>query len=148
MDLPALLKDPANAMVKLNATLIPGLKVTGIELHSGKVPQKMTVSYNVVLARQLFDDEKKRLQSFVDSREYSIEKTRKGKTKTIDIRPLVPRLSINDDKSLLIDMISASAQPGVKVIEAVTAILQLTKEDALAAKIVKTGWQQVDCLDQ
>lgn len=144
MDLPSPLKDRAAAMVELNTTLIPGLEVTGIELHSGKIPQKMAISYNVTLTRHLREDEKKSLQYFLDSQEYFIDKTRKGKTRSIDIRPLIPRVNITGDASVQVEMISASAQPGIKVIEALTAILQLTGEDVQGAQIVKTDWHKMD----
>jgi radical SAM-linked protein len=144
VDLPAPLKDPAAAMVQLNGTLIPGLLVTGIEPHSGKIPQKMAIPHSVTLTRELREDEKEKLQEFLSSKHYFIEKTRKGKTTSIDIRPLISQLSITGDDSLMMEMISASAQPGIKVVEAITAILHLTEEDARNARIVKTGWQQMN----
>ncbi|MFW2367633.1 MAG: TIGR03936 family radical SAM-associated protein, partial [Desulforhopalus sp.] len=144
MDLPAPLKDTAAVKELLNTTLIPGLEVTGIELHSGKIPQKMAISYNVILTRPLQEKEKIMVQHFIDSGEYSIDKTRKGKTKSIDIRPLILKLEITGNDSLQIQIISASAQPGIKIIEAITAILKLTGEEVQGVRIIKTGWHQLD----
>ena len=144
MDLPALLKNPASTAERLNAKLAPGLQVTKIELHSGNVPQKIRTSYNLTLPTNLTDAEKVRADEFVNSTNFIIGKTRKGHTKDIDIRPLIQELSITDSATIRLQMVSASAQPGIKPLEALTEILGLDTERSLQTRILKTDWQKLD----
>ena len=88
MDLPAPLGNPALIAERLNAKIAPGLKITKIELHSGRSPQKISISYNLTLPGNITDSEKIRAKEFINCNSYIIGKTRKGKTKEIDIRPL------------------------------------------------------------
>ncbi len=144
MDLPALLKDPAATAELLNNKLAPGLKVTKIELHSGHVPQKISTSYKLTLPTKITDSEKMQAREFVDSTHFIIGKTRKGKTKEIDIRPLIQEFSIADSTTVQLQLISASAQPGIKPLEALTEVLGLDHERSLQTRILKTGWQKLD----
>jgi hypothetical protein len=40
-------------------------------------------------------------------------------------------------------MVSASAEPGIKPLEALTEILGLSNDRSLATRILKTGWQPI-----
>ncbi len=140
MDLPTPLKSPASIVEQLNAKLVPGLKITKIELHSGKVPEKIRITYSLTLPGNLTDAERLRSVEFVNSDSFIINKTRKGTTKQIDIRPLIKSFSITSPNSVEIEMISASAQPGIKPLEALTEIFSLDHERSLKTKILKTGW--------
>ncbi len=144
MDLPALLKNPASTTELLNAKLAPGLKVTKIELHSGNVPQKISTSYNLTLPTEITGPEKIRAKEFVGSPHFIVNKTRKGKTKEINIRPLIREFSITESDTVRLQMISASAQPGIKPLEALTEILGLDLERSLQTRILKTDWQKLD----
>jgi radical SAM-linked protein len=144
MDLPVLLKNPASTAERLNAKLAPGLKVTKIELHSGNVPQKIRTSFNLTLPTNITDSEKIRADEFVNSTNFIIGKTRKGNTKDIDIRPLIQEFSITGSATIRLQMISASAQPGIKPLEALTEILGLDTERSLQTRILKTDWQKLD----
>lgn len=144
MDLPYPLKDPAATTEKLNAKLPPGLKINKCELHSGKVPQKILISYELTLPNEISDKESRRVEVFVDSKNYPINKTRKGKTKEIDIRPLVKELSIAAPDRVHLELISASAQPGIKALEAITEILGLDEERSQQTRVVKTSWRPMD----
>ncbi len=144
MDLPNPLGDPASVAERLNAKLIPGLKISKIELHSGKVPQKILISYNLTLPGNITETERDRVEEFNNSDIFTISKTRKEKTKDIDIRPLIQTLSITSSDTVQLEMISASAQPGIKPLEALTEIFSLDTERSLQTKILKTGWQSLD----
>ncbi|GAB6191557.1 TIGR03960 family B12-binding radical SAM protein [Desulfocastanea catecholica] len=144
MDLPAPLKNPAATVERLNAKLAPGLLVTNIELHSGDVPQRICTTYSLTLPAAITDSEKGRAEAFVNSSEYIMRKTRKGKTTAIDIRPLIIDFSIVNAATIQLQMISASAQAGIKPLEALTEILGLDTERSLQTRIVKTAWHKLD----
>lgn len=144
MDLPFPLKDSAAAAERLNDCLPPGLTVSRIELHSGGVPQRLEVSYTLTLPRKISDREKIKVEEFVKSTKLMVDKTRKGKTREIDIRPLVLSLSIPSSDTVEMKMLSASAQPGIKPLEALTKILELESAESLGTRILKTGWQRLD----
>lgn len=144
MDLPTPLNNPVSITQRLNAKIAPGLKITKIDLHSGKMPQKIRISYNLTLPGNITDSERVRAQEFVNSKSYVIGKTRKGKTKQIDIRPLINEFSIFNSEMAQIEIDSASTQPGIKPLEALTEILGLDKERSLQTRILKTGWHALD----
>ena len=144
MDLPEPLERVASTAEKLNEKLVPGLMITKIEAHSGKVPQSLLTLYTLTLARLLTEQEKERTRQFLDSERYAVTKTRKGKTSEIDIRPLITFLNISGPDSVQLEMVGVSAQPGIKPLEALAQILGLGKEEALAIKILKTAWRPMD----
>ncbi len=144
MDLPNLIKDTAAITEKLNANLVPGLKITKIELHSGKVPQSISTSYNLTLPGDLTDAEKLRIAEFNNSDSFIVNKTRKGKTKAIEIRPLIKGFLIAAPDMVQLETVSASAEPGIKPLEALTEILGLDIDRSQQTRIVKTGWHSLD----
>jgi radical SAM family uncharacterized protein/radical SAM-linked protein len=144
MDLPAPLKNPASIAERLNTKLVPGLKITKIELHSGKVPEKILISYSLTLPGTITDSEKLRTEEFVNSDSFIISKTRKGRTKQIDIRPLIKGFSITGPDTVQMEMISASTQPGIKPLEALADIFVLDNDSSLKTKILKTAWNALD----
>ncbi len=144
MDLPAPLQDLSSVVRQLNAKLPPGLRVTKVEPHSGKVPEKIRTWYDLTIPGELTDMAKKRLKAYLDSNSFLIDKTRKGRTRQIDIRPLVKELSLKDGGVIQLEIVSVSAQPSIKPLEALTEILSLDKERSLQTRIVKTGWQVQD----
>jgi radical SAM family uncharacterized protein/radical SAM-linked protein len=144
MDLPAPLGNPASIIDRLNAKIAPGLKVTKVELHTGKVPQTIRIAYNLTLPDAITDVERVRAEDFIKSDIFLVSKTRKGKTKEIDIRPLIKAFSITSSEMVQLEMISASAQPGIKPLEALTEILGLDKERSLQTRILKTSWHGLD----
>ncbi len=144
MDIPEPLKNCAATAAKLNEKLVPGLTVTKIEPHSGKVPQSLLTSYTLTLARAVTEQEKERAKHFLSSQSYPVAKIRKGKTSAIDIRPLITILSISDLATVQLEMVGVSAQPGIKPIEGLAQIFGLTKEESLATRILKTSWRIMD----
>lgn len=144
MDLTSPLKNLEATVNKLNKSIIPGLQVTKIEPHSGKIPQVLLLSYQLSFEQALSDGEIASIEQFFDSDEFIIKKTRKGKTKDIDIRPLVKKIDINNPTEISLQIISASAQPGIKPIEAIKEILEREMESLAKVKIKKLSWQPLD----
>jgi hypothetical protein len=128
----------------LNDKLVPGLKVTTIAPHSGKVPQRLSTTYSLTLPRHLNAVDKERIATFFSQPSFTVAKTRKGKTGQIDIRPLIISLVQSGPSSVDLQLLSMSATPGIKPLEALTSILDLGEDVAVAVRILKTAWQAVD----
>ncbi len=144
MDLPEPLPSCGAAASRLNDKLVPGLRITKIEPHSGKVPQSISTSYTLTLARELTEPDKERVAHFLGSKQYPVAKTRKGRTSEIDIRPLIPQLKITGPTTIELELVGVSAQPGIKPIEALAQILGLDEQTILATRILKTGWRTME----
>ena len=71
--------------------------------------------------------------------EYLVEKTRKGKTRLIDIKPLLSHVVIKGSALLEIELITEAAVPGIKPIEAIADILDLDESAQTAVQITKTA---------
>ena len=143
MDLPSPLSNLEEAKANLNKQMPPGLLVTGIALHNGAVPQQVVNSYSITLHPPLSSDETAKVQQFMDGDSFMIQRTRKRKTKEIDIRPLVSTLTIHDEGSIEMQLISRASEAGVKPLETIAAITGKKQEDFLSSEILKTAWQEL-----
>ena len=144
MDLSRPLHSCSETVARLNEKLVPGLQVTGIELHSGKMPQSILTAYTLTLPRILTDLEKEKVRRFMAAARYTVAKTRKGKTTEVDIRPLIRELGISAADALHMELLGVSAQPGIKPIEALSQVLGLAAAEILSIGILKTSWRAAD----
>jgi radical SAM-linked protein len=144
MDLNSPLRDMEATVALLNTNIIPGMKVTKIELHSGKIPQKLQVTYHLYLNRELSREELQKIDVFRGSTSFTVKKTRKGKTRKIDIRPLIVGCTVLNPAEISLEIVSATAQPGIKPVEAIQEILELDHESAAGIRVKKLSWR---CLD-
>lgn len=144
MTLHSPIDDIATATNNLNETLPPGLTITGIAPHSGKVPQKIKLGYGITFGKELNTEQVQKTEDFLNSSAFPLQKTRKGKTREIDIRPLIQKFQVTSLSTLKLEMISESTQPGIKPIEALTGILGLTPEEAIQVRIIKEWWIPLD----
>ncbi len=144
MDLPEPLKSPESTATTLSAKLPPGLEVTSIQLHSGKLPQVITNAYTVQFDRAITDNETQLIKAFVESDELIISRVRKGKKRHFNIRPLISSLELIDNDTLRMDVINRSGSPGIKPSDALQNILGISEKEALATLITKTGWEPLD----
>jgi len=133
------LGDLVTVRTKLNESLPPGLEVISVAAHSGKIPQKFKTSYVLTLPAPLSAKQKNRIDNFQDADEYLVEKTRKGKTRLIDIKPLLSHVVIKGSALLEIELITEAAVPGIKPIEAIADILDLDESAQTAVQITKTA---------
>jgi radical SAM family uncharacterized protein/radical SAM-linked protein len=143
MDLPALLKSPADTVCLLNRQLPPGLMIQSVALHSGKVPQSLQSSYTITCPRPLSPEEISRIDNFLGRKEFSITRSRKGKKSEFDIRPLVVAIIPETADTLRLELLYTSSLPGVKPIEILTQVLQMDAETAATSKVLKTAWHSV-----
>jgi len=144
VDLTAPIGNCDAARERLNQQLVPGLEVTAIELHSGRIPQRLISDYTLTLPRPLTEDDAERIADFLQRESFPVDKLRKGKHSLIDIRPLIPTLVASGPENLTLQLLSMSATPGIKPVEALTAILGLSETEAKSTRILKTAWQALD----
>lgn len=144
MDLPELLHSTESAAKNLSAKLPPGLEVTSIQLHSGKLAQVITNSYTIQFDRLVTKDELQRIADFIAGDELIISRVRKGKKRQFNIRPLITTFELINEDTLHMDVINRSGSPGIKPSDALQHILGITEAEALAALITKTGWEPLD----
>lgn len=144
MDLVTPLTDRKTVIKKLNDKLPPGLEVTAIDKHPGKIAQEILTSYTMVLHHPLSDEEKARISNFSESRIFSIQRSRKGKTTSLDVRPLIKRIKCTGPDTIELEVITIASRPGIKPIEILTHIIGIDPKKALEATILKTGWRAIN----
>ena len=143
MDLPAPLTDLEEVKTRLNSQMPPGLMVQDIKLHNGSVPQQVVNSYSIILHPALLAEDITKLKQFMKIDTFLVERTRKRKTKEINIRPLISSLTVLDDGSMDMQVISRASEAGVKPLEAIASILGKSQDDFLSSEILKTSWQEL-----
>lgn len=144
MDVPEPLKSVDKAAQDLSDNLPPGLTVTGIELHSGQLPQTIKNCYTLKFEKPLSEAEQHKIIQFMKSDELIISRVRKGKQRQFNIRPLITKCDQTASDSLLMQIISKSGAPGIKPIDALSHILQRDVDEMIETEITKTSWQPVD----
>jgi radical SAM family uncharacterized protein/radical SAM-linked protein len=140
MDLPALLTDPTETAILLDAKLPDGLKIHGISLHSGRIPQDTVNTYRIVLPRKLTEEEFILLERFRKAEQFPVMRDRKGKSKEVDIRLLIPTIAAESENTIILQAVSRAGAPGIKVLEAMHHILGMDEALLLTAHMQKTGW--------
>ena len=144
MDLPAPLSHTDETAERLNSKLPPGLSVTLIKRHPEKIPQRILLSYTLTLDRPLTGQEIEQLSLFSQSETFVIKRNRKGKTKSLDIRPLIKTIRCTEPSTIELESININSMPGIKPVEVLLHILQIDKDTALRTSILKTGWSAMD----
>jgi len=144
MDLPELLPDPTATAALLSSKLPPGLEVNSITLHSGNLPAATENCYTLQLTRPIRDDEVEMAARFMAGDECIVSRTRKGKERKINIRPLITELTKNSDDTFIMRVISRNAEPGIKPSDALHHIFGMDEMEALAATVTKTSWKELE----
>jgi len=144
MDLPKPLPDTGKTLLRLNSKLPPGLQVTSIRQHPGKIPQRILTSYTLTLYSPLTDEEIERVNKFSESETFIIKRSRKGKIKPLDIRPLVNRMQCTGPNIIELETINISSMPGIKPLESLLHVLEMDTDTALQTSILKTSWSTMD----
>ncbi len=143
MDLPDPLEDPTETMAQMNKQMPPGLKVLEINLSNGKVPQEVVSSYKITLHPSLSAEDLSLIKAFLDTEHFTLKRTRKGKIKEIDFRPMIQEITVLDDGNITLELISKASQASVKPLEAVSAIIGKDQAELLASVVIKTGWKKL-----
>ncbi|MFV0437661.1 MAG: TIGR03960 family B12-binding radical SAM protein [Desulfopila sp.] len=143
MDLPAPLDDPEVTAALLTSKLPPGLVVNAITSHSGDLPLVTASRYTLRLSRPIEAAEKELAAQFLAAETFTITRTRKGKTRDLDIRKLITELSTADQYTFVLRIITTTAEPGIKPSDALHHIFGISEQEALAARVTKTDWQAI-----
>ena len=120
----------------LTSKLPPGLEVNSITLHSGNLPPVTESRYTLCLPRPIDGTEVEMAERFMAADEFVITRTRKGKTRNIDIRPLISELSIHNEDTFVMRVITRTAEPGIKPSDALQHIFGMTETEALSYNFV------------
>jgi radical SAM-linked protein len=144
MDLPTPLESTMDTVTLLNRQLPPGLTVQWVARHSGKIPQHLQSSYTITCPRPLLPEEIARLHDFLGQEQFLLTRSRKGKSTTLDIRPLVTALIQETAITLRLETLYSSGAPGVKPIEILTRVLAMDEKSAATSRIVKTSWRSME----
>lgn len=103
--------------------------------HQSAIAARMTGwTYRVACITQLVDDARRSVATFLEAEEVLLESTRKGKTRTIDVRPAVVRLEEVDEPGVF-ELQTVAGGPGARVRDVLRAIFG---EDAA---VLRPGWQ-------
>ena len=141
MDLPEPLADISETTQKLNSNLPPGLTVTEITPHSGKIDQNITIQYRATLTSPITIKQQEAIKNFLATDKFSWKRLRKGKVKSIDIRPLVSEIKVVSENIVEFTLISCAGQPGIKPQETIQILFDLDQEEILKTRFTKLSWQ-------
>ncbi len=128
------LPDPAAVAAAVNSQLPNGLVVKSVEVTAKQLNGPLLSSYRVGLAKPVSASDFTR---FFTQERFEVELTRKGKSRQIDAKPLVKELSATANGKIHLVMASEPGKAGVKPLEFVTALVGLTEQEVLAARVVK-----------
>ena len=143
MELPVPLENCKQTAQTLTDALPDGITITSIAPAQSGIPQHLEASYTIVINPGLSDIEKSRIELFLSRKHWMISRTRKGKVKEIDIRPMVSSLSLQSDSSLAMSLITRSGSPGINPLSALEHILGRNREDLITACVKKTAWTPI-----
>ncbi len=139
MDLGGPLADLASVREQLNRELPHFIRVHRVEPVAKKKKQTdLRVTYEVRPASPLSPETTKRLEDFLARDTFPVERLRKGRKKTFDLRPLVLGLEVQDDM-LMLEMLNPHGRAGAGPREILEKVLGFSAREALLADIRKVG---------
>jgi len=114
------------------------------------VPDKKTdtavknrTCYSISLAHDLSAEEQDGIKNFIKSESFTINKSRKGKKRLLDIRRLVESLIATGARSLDLVLLSQEGVAAAKPAEILKAVLNLHEEQCLDMSILKVWSKSV-----
>lgn len=129
---------------RLNQSLPPGVRVTAIRPHRGRLPQSIACSYRIDLPFPLEERDPSLVEAFLAAERFDIDRSRKNKTSRLDLRPLVRELTVIDRQTLTAVIAYHSGQPGCKPLEVLAQVLQRDPQSLLRSRVRKTAWQPLE----
>ncbi len=144
MELPAPLDDCQVQSVRLEEALPDGISINKIVPLAGKLPQELKTTYSISVEKSLIEEEQNKIKSFLAADSHYISRRRKGKTKQIDIRPMIDTITIVSDMDITMKIITRSGFPGIKPLKVLEHILGRSEEELLTSSVRKTDYQSLD----
>ena len=140
IDLIEVITDVDEFLHRINAQLPEGItlqSVGDVSDKKGGSTGKIFTCYQVSFDEDLSGEDKQKLDSFMNSESFSIEKFRKGKKHIIDIRKQVESLVESEKNTLEMILFSEEGKASSKPVEILKAVLDLTQEQSLDLAIIK-----------
>ncbi|WP_456473393.1 TIGR03960 family B12-binding radical SAM protein [Desulfolithobacter sp.] len=139
MDLGEPLADLDLVRERLNRELPHFIRVHRLEPVARKKKQSdLRVTYEIRPASSFPPETMKRLEGFLARDSFPVERLRKGRKKTFDLRPLVLGLEVQDDM-LMLEMLNPHGRAGAGPREILEKVLGFSAREALLADIRKVG---------
>ncbi|NNF47687.1 MAG: TIGR03960 family B12-binding radical SAM protein [Desulfofustis sp.] len=135
---------PAEAKNILNHVLPAGMEITDISALTGKLAQNIISTYDITFPRDLSESEQSLVADFDSIDSLNIERFRKGRQKSLDIRPLIKGIALKSGNRITLKLINRSSEPGTKPVEALAALLHLDEAEMLTLQILKTSWSELE----
>jgi radical SAM family uncharacterized protein/radical SAM-linked protein len=136
--------DLAVARKLLDQALPAGLTIKEIKPATGRMTQNMVTTYEIELPFALDEAALEKIEQFIRSDSFIIERMRKGKRKDLDIRPLVKAIEPRSQTSIRLELTSRSGTAGSKPAEVLEALLDLDEQSLLQLRVVKTSWAEIE----
>ena len=123
---------------RLNRELPPGLRAHAIDLAPKKQSACVRASYDIQLTEPDTAALAARAAAFLAQDSFPLSRVRKNRQSRFDMRPLVTTLQVQEGH-LHMELLHRQALPGVNPREVLERVFALSREQALAARIVKTA---------
>jgi radical SAM family uncharacterized protein/radical SAM-linked protein len=142
------ISEAAAFLARLNLQMPAGLQAMSIEFlgdRGGAHGTRQLFDYEITLPRMLSEDEAKKVAEFHGGESFVVGLTRKGKMKEYDVRPLVREFGIGSAGSrILLRLLNESGKTGIKPLELLEAVLQISPEEAMRCRVLKIRRRQDD----
>jgi len=148
VDLSEKIADMSRLLSKVNRQLPDGLEVKSVAEKPDKNPDAATAvrsCYTISLARQLSDKDRNGLENFMAVKEFFLTKIRKGRERKLDIRRQVESIAVSGKNRLELVVQNQEGEAAGKPAEILKAALDLSDEEVLALRIVKTESVRISC---
>ncbi|PID41497.1 MAG: B12-binding domain-containing radical SAM protein [Proteobacteria bacterium] len=143
MELPSPLAEDISWADRLSRVLPEGIKVLSISPWHRKIPQNIAITYRLTARSKLSTDEKQSIDTFLGATHFPVTRTRKGKSREINIRPLVSSVHLLNDTQLEIVLISRSGEPGIKPADAFHLITGREQNPQQQLAVIKLNWTMI-----
>ncbi len=141
VELAEMISHDNEVIASLNRELPKTIRVTSLEFmgNKKKPPADCRVTYQISFPFELDDKIKKKINDFLAEKSWLVEKFRKGKRKSLDIRPLVIEVKPKE-RSLDLLLFHPHGKAGTTPFEFLEKVCGLEKEEVLLSRVIKTSF--------
>jgi radical SAM family uncharacterized protein/radical SAM-linked protein len=135
-----------NIDTRLNEQLPATIRVTEVQFPAGKAALSTLASYEICGFCFSSPEVQARVVDFLTRESFPVDRYRKNRHKTLDLRPLVRRLEVTGEDILCLDLLSHQGRPAANPGEILEKVLGLSKQEALLVRILKTNMVEMAAL--
>jgi len=128
------LKGLETVTAEISGLLPAGFSILEIRPDGGRVEQRLLNCYHIAPSCKV---NKGSLVLFMEQDHYEVEVIRKGRLRKIDARPMVRELTLTNDETVELVMITESGSPGLKPLELIGKILSLSSHEVALSRVNK-----------